>query len=152
MERVVELINKDSMPSDDRLELLDELYWADFNKLKLDYPKDIDKIFLFLSEEDFSIEEISLIQKLYANPEGAYVEEFSSIIIVLYKIDKSKFMKALHLNINEAENLSYLFRNNKVFQDGDIELQEILATKGLTEDEEESANAFFKMYKKVCNT
>lgn len=152
MERVVELINKDSMSSDDRLELLDELYWADFSKLKSDYPEGINKILLFLREEDFSIEEISLIQKLYANPEGAFVEEFSSIIIDLYKLDKIKFLKGLHLNIDEAENLSYLFRNNKVFQDEDIELQEILATNELTEEEEETANAFFKMYRKVCNT
>lgn len=152
MDRIVELINKDSMSSDDRLELLDELYWADFSKLKSDYPEGINKILIYLREEDFSIEEISLIQKLYANPEGAYVEEFGEIIINLYKKDKIKFIKALHLNIDEAENLSYLFRNNKVFQDVDIELQEILATKGLTEEEEETANAFFKMYKKVCNT
>ena len=55
MDRIVELINKDSMSSDDRLELLDELYWADFSKLKSDYPEGINKILLFLREEDFSI-------------------------------------------------------------------------------------------------
>ena len=115
MDKLISLINKASMSKDDRLELLDELYWTDFRNLESDYPQDLQKIFLFLRKDNFSLEEISLIQKLYSNPEGAYIEEFSSIIINLYKLDKVKFIKALHLNIDEAENLAYLFRNNRVF-------------------------------------
>ncbi len=152
MDKLRALINKASMSKDDRLELLDELYWADFRNLEWDYPQDLQKIFLFLRKDTFSLEEISLIQKLYSNPEGAYIEEFSSIIINLYKLDKVKFIKALHLNIDEAENLAYLFRNNKVLEDEDRELEDLLAKKQLTAEEEEAAEIFLKMYKKICKT
>ncbi|TJX14985.1 hypothetical protein E9840_04585 [Tissierella creatinini] len=152
MDKIIALLNKDTMSSDDRLELLDELYWADFNELGSNHPQAIKKIFLFLRKDNFSIEEISLIQKLYSNPDGAYIEDFSPIIINLYKLDKIKFIKALYLNIDQAENLAYLFRNNKVFEDEDRELEEILATKQLTREEEEAVEAFFKMYKKICRT
>ena len=152
MDKLISLINKTSMSKDDRLELLDELYWADFRNLASDYPQDLQKIFIFLRKDTFSLEEISLIQKLYSNPEGAYIEEFTTIIINLYKLDKVKFIKALHLNIDEAENLAYLFRNNKVFEYEDRELEDLLATKQLTAEEEEAAELFFKMYKKICKT
>lgn len=152
MEKVIELINKEQLSTSDRLVLLDELYWADWVNLSSQYPKEVSKIFIFLRNTEFSIEEISLIQKLYSNPDGAYIEEFSHIIIKLYKEDKAKFIKAIHLDIEEGENLAYIFRNNKVFEDGNIELQEILETKKLTEAESDSANAFFRTYKNVCNT
>lgn len=152
MNKLIELINKDSLSKDDRLEFLDEIYWADLMKLGTEFPEVINKIFTFLRNEEFNMVEISLIQKLYGNPEGAYVEEFTYIIIKLYRFDRVKFIKALNLNIDEAENLAYLFRNNKVFEDGEKELQEILATNLLNEEERESANTLFRMYKKVCNT
>lgn len=152
MERIIELINKENLTKDERLELLDELYWADWTTLSAEYPDELNKVFQFLRNTEFNEEEISLIIKLYSNPDGAYVEEFSYIIRKIYNEDKIKFMKALHLNIEEGENLAYLFRNDKVFEDGDAELQSILATKKLTEEEETSANAFFRTYKNVCNT
>lgn len=152
MNRIIDLINKDTLSKDERLELLNELYWADLIKLGTEYPEDIKKIFTFLRNSEFNIEEISLIQKLYSNPEGAYVEEFTYIIIKLYRIDRVMFIKALNLNMYEAENVAYIFRNNKVFEDGEIELQGILETNLLNNEEQESANTFFKTYKKVCNT
>lgn len=90
--------------------------------------------------------------ELYSNPDGAYIEELSHIITKIYNEDKVKFIKALHLNIDEGENIAYLFRTDKVFEDGDIELQEILSTNQLTEEECDSANSFFRTYKNVCNT
>lgn len=152
MNKLIDLINKNSLSKNERIELLDELYWADLTQLGIEYPEEIKKIFNFLRNSEFSIEEISLIQKLYSNPEGAYVEEFTYIITKLYMIDRIMFIKALHLNIDEAESLAYMFRNNRVFRDGDIELKEILETNLLTDEEQESANTFFKMYEKVCNT
>lgn len=152
MERIIELINKEDLTKEERLELIDELYWADWSNLSTVYPNNLKKVFEFLRNVEFNEEEISLIIKLYSNPDGAYVEEFSYIIRKLYNEDRIKFMKALHLNIDEGENLAYLFRNDKVFEDGDAELESILAMKKLNEEEEISANAFFRTYKNVCNT
>lgn len=152
MERIIELINKEALTKEEILELIDELYWVDWEALSSEYPKELKKIFEFLRNEDFNEQEISLIIKLYSNPDGAYVEEFSHIIRKIYSQDRIKFIKGLHLNIDESENLAYLFRNDKVFADGDAELESILAMKKLSEEEEISANAFFKTYKNVCNT
>lgn len=152
MDKIIELINKEQLSTTERLELIDELYWVDWISLSSDNPKELNTLFLFLRNTEFNVGEISLIQKLYSNPDGAYIEELSHIITKIYNQDKVKFIKALHLNIDEGENIAYMFRNDKVFEDGDIELQEILATNQLTEEECDSANSFFRTYKNVCNT
>ena len=151
MERIIELINKEEKSTLERLTLLDEIYWADWDKLNSDYPEEVKKIFTFLRNSDFNEEEISLIQKLYNNPDGAYIEEFSYIISKLYREDKIKF-KALHLAPEEGENLAYLFRNKKIFYDSDAELEEILKVKGLSEDEVTTTKTFLKTYENLCNT
>ena len=151
MKRIVDLISKESLNINERLEILDELYWLDWGKLRDSFPDIFNKIFVFLRNDTFNEEEISLIQKLYNNPEGAYIEEFSSIIIRLYKEDKIKFFKALHLNPEEGDALAYLFRNNRIFN-ADTELYEILNTGDLTEDEILTTKAFFRTYENLCNT
>lgn len=152
MDKIIDLINKDYLTEGERLELLEELYWADWDSLNANYPEEVKKIFIFLRNGEFDVQELSLVLKLYSNPGGAYVEEFSYIIAKLYNRDKIKFIKALHLDIAEGENISYLFRNDRVIEDGEIELREILSKNQLSEEEVVSANSFFKTYKNVCNT
>lgn len=152
MERLVALINKDLLSAEERKELLDELYWADWTKLNNYYPNEVKKIFAFLRNTEFNVEEISLIQKLYNTPDGSYVEEFSHIVLKLYREDRTKFFKALHLNPEEGGNLAYLFRNDRFFDDVKLELAEILDSNKLTEDEAITASAFFKSYEYICKT
>lgn len=152
MNKIIELINKEKLTGEERLFLLEELYWADWDSLNSQHPEEVKKILEFLRNNSFDEKELSLILKLYSNPDGAYVEEFSYIISKLYNQDKIKFIRALHQDISEGENISYLFRNNRVIEDGDIELKEILSLNQLSEDEIESANTFFRNYKNVCNT
>lgn len=151
MEKIIELVNKENKSSEDRIELLEELYWADWSKLN-DLQVEVTKIFTFLRNTEFNEKEISLIQKLYNNPDGAYIEEFSYIISKLYREDRIRFFKALHLDPDEAENLAYLFRNKRIFEDGTIELEDILDSKELTEDEETTTRAFFRIYENLCKT
>lgn len=150
--QVIVYINKEKLSDKERLELLDEIYWLAWDMLSIEYPEETKKIFSFLRNNEFSEEEISLILKLYNNPHGAYTQEFSHIISNIYNKDKIKFIKALHLVPEEVGNLVYLFRNNKVFNDEEIELMEILSKQGLAEEEIDTANTFFRMYKTVCST
>lgn len=152
MDIIIDYINKENLSHNEKLQLIEELYWADWGILSSEHPKELKKVFEFLRNSNFNEEEMSLLLKLYSNPEGAYVEEFSFIITKLYKLNKAKFIKALSLNMDEAENIAYLFRNNKLIEDGETELAEILATNELNEDEVILANRFFKTYKNVCNT
>lgn len=152
MDIIIDYINKENLSHNEKLQLIEELYWADWGILSSEHPEELKKVFEFLRNSNFNEEEMSLLLKLYSNPEGAYVEEFSFIITKLYKLNKAKFIKALSLNMDEAENIAYLFRNNKLIEDGETELAEILATNELNEDEVILANRFFKTYKNVCNT
>lgn len=151
-ERIIESIDKDVLMKEESLELLDDLYWADWDFLNDKYPRHIDKIFKFLKKDSFSKEEVSLIVKLYNNPHGAYVDEFSDIILYLYKNNKSKFIKSLNLERDETSNLVYLFRNHTVVIDEDEELLDIIQSEGLTDEERDTGEYFIKMYEKVCNT
>lgn len=150
--RMVELINKESLSSKDRLELLNEMYWGDWNELLKEDKDKVNDLLDFLIKGDFSLEEISLIQKLYSNPEGALTDEFSRIIIDLYKKDKGRFFKALSLNPEESENLAYIFRNNMVFQSAQEELEEVLLNNDFTLDEKSVVNIFFLNYQQLCST
>lgn len=152
MKRIVDLIDNTSLSGDERLELLDELYWADWSKLKADYPEDIEKIFDFLRKSTFNPKETSLILKLYNNPEGAFIEEFSIIIAELYNKDRVGFIKALRIDPDEGEILAYLFRNMKIFEDMDSELNHIVNNDYLSEEEKDVARSFFRIYENLCNT
>lgn len=152
MKRIIDLIYNTSLSGDERLELLDELYWADWARLKANYPEDIEKIFDFLRKSIFNPEEISLILKLYNNPDGAFIEEFSIIIAELYNKDRIGFIKALSIDPDEGEILAYLFRNMKIFEDTDSELNHIVHNDYLSEEEKDVARSFFRIYENLCNT
>ena len=151
-EQIIESINKKHLRKDESMELIENLYWADWTLLKTKYPKAIDKIFNYLKNDKLSNEEISAVLKLYNNPEGAYIEEFSHIILNLYKADKTNFIKSLNIEKEEAINLVYMFRNHFAKVDEDKELLDIVASDKLSEEEKDTAETFMKMYKNVCST
>lgn len=152
MEKIIDLIDKTSLTEKERLEFLDELYWADWAKLTVNYPEYIEKIFDFLRKSTFNPEEISLILKLYNNPDGAFIQEFSVIIAELYNKDRVSFIKALNIDPDEGEVLAYLFRNTKIFKDADAELDQIVHNDYLSEEEKDVARSFFRIYENLCNT
>lgn len=151
-EAIKKYINKEDLGLEDKVELLDDLYWADWQAIKDNSNIDIDKLFNHLRSEDLTIEEISKVLRLYNNLDGAYTFEFAEIIANLYKKDEVKFFQGLNLNPDEAINLVYVFRMVDVFDDGKIEFQRIKEMKKLTEEEIETATTFFNMYETICNT
>ena len=151
-ENIIELISKDSLTKEESLDLIKELYWADWDILREKYSDYIDKIFLHLKKDNLSDREISQILKLYNNPHGAYIKEFSDIIIELYKKDKLKFIRSLNIEKEESSNLVYLFRNNFIERDKDLELAEILKSEGLTKEEKDTGEILLKLYKHACST
>lgn len=151
-EKIIGFIEKDNMTQEESLEFLDELYWADWDFLNEKYPNHIEKIFNNLRKDNISNEERSLIIKLYNNPHGAYVDEFSQVILDLYKKDKMKFIQALNMEKDEISNLVYLFRNHNEVVDEDEELLSIIQSDSLSEEEKDTGNFFIKMYENVCNT
>lgn len=150
--RILDLLNKESLSAEERLELLDEMYWGDWNILIEEDSEKVNELLEFLRKGEFSLEEISLIQKLYSNPDGALTYEFSEIIIDLYRKDKGRFFKALALNPEESENIAYIFRNNKVFESSGKELREVLENYELTLDESSVVEIFFLNYEQLCST
>lgn len=150
-EKIIEQINKDILTIEESLELIDEVYWADWDVLK-ENPDHINKIFSYLVNENLSNEEISKILKLYNNPHGAYVNEFSNIIVDLYNRDKAKFIISLNMEKEEAINLVYVFRTHNIKLDEDVELLEIIKSDKLSDDEKDTGEQFIKMYNNICNT
>ena len=70
-EKIIEDINNDILSEKESLELIDELYWADWDILGKN-QENINNIFRYLNK-DFSNKELSQILKLYNNPHGVYV-------------------------------------------------------------------------------
>lgn len=150
--KIIHLLNIDNPSLEDRLKLLEELYWASWGELDEKYPDRVDKIFQYLKSNDLRIQEIAKILSLYNNIEGAHTDEFSQIIADYYIKDIVKFIKALNLNKEEAINLVYIFRNLKVFEDEEKEYEEVSSIEVLTEEELETARTFYSMFKTICNT
>ena len=90
-EKIIDLIDKETLKEDESLELIEELYWADWDEINKN-PDRVDRIFDFLKREDLTNKEISKMFKLYNNPHGAYVEEFSKLIVDLYYKDRASFI------------------------------------------------------------
>lgn len=147
--KISELLNKTNLFLEDRVQMLEELYWADWRELE---SEDIDKIFEYLSSSDLEIQEMAKALSLYNNISGAYTEKFADIIANYYINDRIKFFKALNLNRDEAIHLVYIFRSRNIFQDEEKEYEEIESAKQLSDEELEIANIFFSMYKTICNT
>lgn len=150
--RIVSLINMDNPSLEDRLELLEELYWANWSELDDQYPGEVNKVFEYLKTSELTIEEKSKVLQLYNNIEGAHTLEFAEIIADLYKEDRIDFIKALNLSIDEAPHLVYIFRVRGIFEDEDEEFNEVKSFGRLNEVELEAANTFYSMYKNICNT
>ncbi len=131
---------------------IEELYWIDWNEISRK-PEELNEIFAYIRDYDSrNIEELGKILKLYSNPSGEFTIEFAKIAGEIYKNDKIKFIKALNLVRDEAINLVYVFRMEKIFEDEDKEYTEILSSNQLTEEEIDTTYTFFKMYKTICAT
>lgn len=148
----IKYINKEDLSLNQKVKFLDELYWSDLKALSDSPDTNMDSLFQHLKSEELSIEEIAKVLNLYNNLDGAYTQEFAEIIANLYSKDRIKFFRALNLNKDEAINIVYVFRIIKVFEDKNIELQEVKNSNKLTEEEIDTANTFFNMYETICNT
>jgi len=149
---IIDYIRKDTLTKEESLELIDDLYWVDWNLLDREYPDDISKIFSYIRNDNHSNEKISQILKLYNNPDGAHIDEFANIIENLYKKDKVKFIQSLNLEKEESVNLVYIFRTHEIKLDEDRGLNDIIKSEKLSEEEKDTAERFIKMYNNICNT
>lgn len=131
---------------------MEDLYWADWDEIGKN-SSEFKTIFNYIeNSNNFGLEELSGVLKLYNNPHGAYTIEFAKIVSEIYIRDKIKFIKALNLVKEEIPNLVYAFRMEKVFENEDIELNQILSLNKLSQEEIDTANFFFKMYKTICSS
>jgi len=151
-QQIIHLIEKDNLSEEESLQLVDNLYWADWSFLTTKYPTHISNIFNYINNLDHSNKVISQILRLYNNPDGAYVEEFGLAILNLYKKDKTQFIKSLNLEKEEGINLVYIFRNHHVKLDEDKELLSIINSGKLSGDEADTGEKLIKMYENICNT
>lgn len=147
--KILEALNKTNPSLEEKVGMLDELYWTDLKALE---AEDMDKIFEYISSDNLELEEMAKVLSLYNNISGSYTEEIGKIIVNYYLNDRIKFFKALSLNSDEAIHLVYIFRSNKVFEDEGKEYKEIESSNQLADEELEVANMFFNMYKTICNT
>ena len=146
---ILGILNRANSSLEERLTLLEELYWANWEEIG---GEDLEKIFKYLSSKDLEIEEMAKALSLYNNVAGAYTHEFARIIANYYIKDKIKFFKALNLNRDEAINLVYIFKMLKIFEDGDREYEEIKVSNKLTAEELNTASMFFNMFRTICHT
>ncbi|HAE91979.1 MAG TPA: hypothetical protein DCG60_04940 [Tissierella sp.] len=131
---------------------IEELYWSDLNKL-LNKSEELDEVLEYIKDYNSrSIQELAQILRLYSNPSGLFTKEFAEIIREIYRYNRIKFIKALNLIKGESINLVYAFRSKEVFEDVDKEIFEILNLNELSEEEIDTVNIFFKMYKTICAT
>lgn len=149
---IAKTISKSNLGQDEGFELIDNLYWADWDALNNKNREVVGKIFNYLKRDDLSNKEISKILKLYNNPDGSFIDEFSQIIINIYKRDKKRFLKSLNLEKEESTNLVYVFRTNNIKLDEDIELLRLIDSDELSEEEKDTAKQFIKMYEYICNS
>lgn len=150
--RVKKLLCKENLSKDEKVQLLDDLYWADWAELNKDYKEQIDEVFSYIRRDDLSKEEIAKVLSLYNNLEGIYVTEFADIIKDYYINDKIKFLRSLHLNPEEAINLVYIFKVYDIFEDGMEEFEAIKNLGILDQDELETAHSFFSKFRAICDT
>ncbi len=151
-EQIIDAINKSKLKEEESIDLIENLYWADWALLKEEYPDKIEEIFDYIKDENLTNIEISKVLKLYNNLDGAYIREFSDIILKFYKRDKLRFIKSLSLESDETINLVYLFRDNDMKVDEDEELIDISKSTSLSQAESDTIETFMKMYKTVCST
>lgn len=150
--RVKKLLCQEDLSKDEKVQLLDDLYWADWAELNKDYKEQIDQVFSYIGRDDLSKEEIAKVLSLYNNLEGIYVTEFANVIKDYYIKDRVKFLKSLHLNPEEAINLVYIFKVYDIFEDGMEEFESVKDLGKLNQDELETAQSFFSKFRAICDT
>lgn len=131
-----------------REEIIEELYWSSLTEINEGEMEKTVKPFLMDSE---IIAEYSAVQRLYSNPDGAYIDFFEDVIIGLYKKDPYTFIKATGLNPDEGMNVLYIFRNKAVFLKPDSIKEELLKNTSDTETKE-MIESFFRYYDSICST
>ena len=131
-----------------RVEVLEELYWASLSEISLE---DMETYLLPWILESESIEEYSLVQSLYQNPDAAHLEFFQDAIVRLYMKEPLKFIQAATEFPEIGLEIMYIFRNKAVFEDHEGEIERL---KKETEDEELKSriDEFFKNYEKLFKT
>lgn len=131
-----------------RLDLLEELYWAEYEEdvsvAELDGLSEI----LLLSE---TLEEYFAIQRLYSNPEGAMLDFYQDQILKLYSKDPLKFIKASTEYPEDGLNVLYIFRNKGYFSDYLIEKNKLISLSD-SDDTTDRIELFFRMYDNLCHT
>lgn len=150
--KIIDLINKKNLSKDERIELIDELYWTDWDILKEKDENIVEKIFAYINKENLSDEETSKILRLYNNVDGAHIRRFTELILNIYKTNKKKFLRSLNLEKEEAINIVYIFRMNDVKLGEDTELLNLMESDELSKEEINTAREFLKMYETICKT
>lgn len=131
-----------------RESIIEELYWSSLSTMTKDEMTNIVKPFLMNSER---IAEYAAVQKLYSNPEGAYINFFEDVIIDLYKKDPYTFIRAIGQNPDEGMNVLYIFRNKAIFLDPESKKQALLNAIDDIETKD-MIESFFKYYDSICST
>lgn len=139
---------RDTADEEVRLELMEELYWAEYGAESSVNVLNALSELLLRSE---SIGEYAAVQKLYSNPEGALLDFYQDLIIKLYKKDPLKFIKASTEYPDEGLNVLYIFRNKGFFDDYKAEEKRLLMLAD-SEDSRGMITKFFRMYDSLCHT
>lgn len=156
-EKIYFYVNKKRLNQKDKKDFFYQLTLLDWNQTKKDYGENFNDrvIQLVLDFHIDDIESISNIIELYNNPYGIYTLEFAELVARIYQEDKERFIKSLNLVKDEAINIVYVFRLNRVFNDqaeAKRDEEELLGSNNLSDEEKETARKFFKMYETICFT
>ncbi|MDY0257092.1 hypothetical protein [Gudongella oleilytica] len=131
-----------------RLELMEELYWTEYENFSDEKVLHALAEILLRSE---SIEEHAAVQMLYSNPEGALLDFYQDVIMKLYNKDPLTFIKASTEYPDEGLNVLYIFRNKGFFDDYKTEENRLLDLVD-SNDEIGMIRQFFRMYDSLCHT
>ena len=132
----------------ERNELLEELYWTSLSEIS---SEDMKNYLLPWILESESIEEYSLVQSLYQNPEAAHLEFFQDAIVKLYRKEPLKFIQAATEYPEIGLEIMYIFRNKAVFDDYESEMER-LKEEADSEGLKSQIDEFFKNYEKLFKT
>ncbi|WP_128426264.1 hypothetical protein [Gudongella oleilytica] len=131
-----------------RLELMEELYWTEYENFSDEKVLHALAEILLRSE---SIEEHAAVQMLYSNPEGALLDFYQDVIMKLYNKDPLTFIKASTEYPDEGLSILYIFRNKGFFNDYKAEENRFLDLV-CSDDEKGMIKQFFRMYDSLCHT
>jgi len=142
------MLIKDNDNSIDKKYILQELFWLDYSEVSENDMRMIISPYLLQVEE---VDDIAGVQRLYSNPDGAYIEIFEDVIIDIYKRFPLGFIEAATTYPDQGLNVLYIFRNKGIFGDYIIEKNKVMGIEG-AKDLIEEINLFFRMYDSLCHT